>query len=190
MTPQRYMWHTHTCTHTSRLPPTAPNNVALSCSSTQKLDFLRVVGLTTVSRRDDLVQQKRRKRRRMLRERSPSPPVSQSKRTPPLPQLNTRFTPEEMDQAPELEDKKRFLTMFRLSHVTAQQRKGRRWKTTHQLGHSVRFISLYFTVVVLASTYSLLITSQLSLKLTPAPCKVLQHRYYIWIMSPLLVVSF
>lgn len=64
----------------------------------------------------------------MLRERSPSPPVSHSKRTPPLPQLNTRFTPEEMDQAPELEDKKRFLTMFRLSHVTAQQRKGSRCK--------------------------------------------------------------
>lgn len=68
----------------------------------------------------------------MLRERSPSPPVSHSKRTPPLPQLNTRFTPEEMDQAPELEEKKRFLTMFRLSHVTAQQRKGKRWKGAHQ----------------------------------------------------------
>lgn len=69
----------------------------------------------------------------MLRERSPSPPVSQSKRTPPLPQLNTRFTPEEMDQAPELEDKKRFLTMFRLSHVTAQQRKGKRCKLMHRM---------------------------------------------------------
>lgn len=69
----------------------------------------------------------------MLRERSPSPPVSHSKRTPPLPQLNTRFTPEEMDQAPELEDKKRFLTMFRLSHVTAQQRKGKRCKLMHQM---------------------------------------------------------
>uniref|UniRef100_H3DR57 Gse1 coiled-coil protein b n=1 Tax=Tetraodon nigroviridis TaxID=99883 RepID=H3DR57_TETNG len=91
--------------------------------STEKLDFLRVVGLTTVSRRDELMQQKRRKRRRMLRERSPSPAASHSKRTPPAPQLNTRFTPEEMDQAPELEDKKRFLTMFRLSHVTAQQRR-------------------------------------------------------------------
>lgn len=92
--------------------------------SVQKLDFLGVFGLTTMGRRDELVQQKRRKRRRMLREHSPSPPASQSKRTPP-PQLSTRFTPEEMDQAPELEDKKRFLTMFRLSHVTVQQRKGK-----------------------------------------------------------------
>lgn len=94
--------------------------------SAQKLDFLRLFGLTTVGRRDELVKQKRRKRRRMLRERSPSPPASQSKRTPPPPQLSTRFTPEEMDRAPELEDKKRFLTMFRLSHVTIQQRRGKR----------------------------------------------------------------
>lgn len=93
-------------------------------TSTQKLDFLGVFGLTTVGRRDEIVHQKRRKRRRMLRERSPSPPASQSKRTPPPAQLSTRFTPEEMDRAPELEDKKRFLTMFRLSHVTVQQRRG------------------------------------------------------------------
>lgn len=96
------------------------------CLSAQKVDFLGVFGLTTVGRRDVLVQQKRRKRRRMLRERSPSPPVSHSKRTPPPPQLSTRFTPEEMDRAPELEDKKRFLTMFRLSHVTIQQRRGKK----------------------------------------------------------------
>lgn len=92
--------------------------------STEKLDFLGAFSLTTVGRRDELVQQKRRKRRRMLRERSPSPPALHSKRTPPPPpQLSTRFTPEEMDRAPELEDKKRFLTMFRLSHVTIQQRR-------------------------------------------------------------------
>lgn len=94
------------------------------CLAAQKLNFFGVFGLTTMGRRDELVQQKRRKRRRMLRERSPSPPVSHSKRTPPPPQLSTRFTPEEMDRAPELEDKKRFLTMFRLSHVTVQQRRG------------------------------------------------------------------
>uniref|UniRef100_A0AAY4BCZ4 Genetic suppressor element-like domain-containing protein n=1 Tax=Denticeps clupeoides TaxID=299321 RepID=A0AAY4BCZ4_9TELE len=92
--------------------------------STEKVEFLCTVGLTTVSRRDDLMEQKRRKRRRMLRERSPSPPSVQSKRAPPpLPPLSTRFTPEEMDNAPELEDKKRFLTMFSLSHVTVQQRR-------------------------------------------------------------------
>lgn len=69
----------------------------------------------------------------MLRERSPSPPASQSKRTPPPPpHLSTRFTPEEMDRAPELEDKKRFLTMFRLSHVTVQQRKGEKVSYTDE----------------------------------------------------------
>ena len=95
--------------------------------SAQKLEFLGAFSLTTVGRRDELVQQKRRKRRRMLRERSPSPPALHSKRTPPPPpQLSTRFTPEEMDRAPELEDKKRFLTMFRLSHVTIQQRRGKK----------------------------------------------------------------
>lgn len=102
--------------------------------SAQKLEFLGVFGLTTVGRRDELVQQKRRKRRRMLRERSPSPPASHSKRTPPPPpQLSTRFTPEEMDRAPELEDKKRFLTMFRLSHVTIQQRRGKRVQSKAQI---------------------------------------------------------
>eukprot|EP00063_Salmo_salar_P007530 XP_013982365.1 PREDICTED: genetic suppressor element 1-like [Salmo salar] len=60
----------------------------------------------------------------MLRERSPSPPAVLSKRTPPPPApLSTHFTPEEMDRAPELEDKKRFLTMFSLSHVSVQQRR-------------------------------------------------------------------
>uniref|UniRef100_G3PTY9 Gse1 coiled-coil protein n=1 Tax=Gasterosteus aculeatus TaxID=69293 RepID=G3PTY9_GASAC len=92
--------------------------------STEKVDFLGAFGLTTVGRRDELVQQKRRKRRRRLRERSPSPPFSHSKRTPPPPpQLSTRFTPEEMNRAPELEDKKRFLNTFKLSHVTIHQRR-------------------------------------------------------------------
>uniref|UniRef100_A0A4W5QGU7 Genetic suppressor element-like domain-containing protein n=1 Tax=Hucho hucho TaxID=62062 RepID=A0A4W5QGU7_9TELE len=60
----------------------------------------------------------------MLRERSPSPPAVLSKRTPPPPApLSTHFTPEEMDRVPELEDKKRFLTMFSLSHVSVQQRR-------------------------------------------------------------------
>ncbi|KAJ3593907.1 hypothetical protein NHX12_006240 [Muraenolepis orangiensis] len=79
--------------------------------SSEKMDFLGVFSLTTVGRRDELVQQKRRKRRRMLRERSPSPggPPSAKRAPPPLPPapppLSTRFTPEEMDRAPELEDK-------------------------------------------------------------------------------------
>lgn len=153
------------CTAICRPPLTVAHNITPFCFFTQKLDFLRVVGLTTVSRRDELMQQKRRKRRRMLRERSPSPPVSHAKRTPPLPQLNTRFTPEEMDQAPELEDKKRFLTMFRLSHVTAQQRKGKRCKLVHPMcAEDADQLSLLFhEVVAVPSSYSLLNTSQPSL---------------------------
>lgn len=108
----------------------------------QKLDFLGVFGLTTMGRREELVHQKRRKRRRMLRERSPSPPASQSKRTPPPPpQLSTRFTPEDMDRAPQLEDKKRFLTMFKLSHVTTQQRRGRRESPASVKASSLTFHS-------------------------------------------------
>lgn len=83
----------------------------------------------------------------MLRERSPSPPASHSKRTPPPPppQLSTRFTPEEMDRAPELEDKKRFLTMFRLSHVTVQQRRGKRTPSTlHLLTSQLAVVSLVY----------------------------------------------
>ncbi|KAG7473547.1 hypothetical protein MATL_G00097040 [Megalops atlanticus] len=60
----------------------------------------------------------------MLRERSPSPPAVQSKRqTRPPPPLSTRYTAEQMNSAPELEDKKKFLTMFSLSHVDIQQRR-------------------------------------------------------------------
>lgn len=102
----------------------------------------------------------------MLRERSPSPPVSHAKRSPPLPQLNTHFTPEEMDQAPELEDKKRFLTMFRLSHVTAQQRKGKSCKLVHPMctEDADQLLSLLFhEAVAVPSSYSLLNTSQPSL---------------------------
>lgn len=62
-----------------------------------------------------------------MRERSPSPVSAQSKRqTPPTPAstLSTRYTPEEMDRAPELENKKHFLTMFNLNHVSQEQRIG------------------------------------------------------------------
>uniref|UniRef100_A0AAY4B4J9 Genetic suppressor element-like domain-containing protein n=1 Tax=Denticeps clupeoides TaxID=299321 RepID=A0AAY4B4J9_9TELE len=92
--------------------------------STEKLAFLSVVGLTTLSKRDAVLQQKRRKRRRMLRERSRSPPVLPAKRQAPAPPpLATHFTAEEMDLTPELEDKKRFLNAFNLSHVSQQQRR-------------------------------------------------------------------
>lgn len=71
----------------------------------------------------------------MLRERSPSPPAVASKRLPPP--LSTRFTPEEMDNSPELEAKKRFLTMFSLNHLSTQQRKGTKGLThTHTHTHN------------------------------------------------------
>ncbi|CAB1313716.1 unnamed protein product [Coregonus sp. 'balchen'] len=98
-----------------------------------KVCFLRVCGLTTLAHRDQLLHQKRRKRRRMLRERSTSPPAVRGKRkTPPppvapAPPLSTTLTPEEMNCTPHLEDKKDFLNMFSLSHVTSQQRRD----TTH-----------------------------------------------------------
>ena len=101
------------------------------------MDFLGVFGLTTVARKDQLLQQKRRKRRRMLRERSPSPSAVQAKRSAQAPPpLSTRFTPEEMNRAPELEDKKRFLNMFSLSHVTLQQRRGNILHPTHYTLHT------------------------------------------------------
>ncbi|CAB1343282.1 unnamed protein product, partial [Coregonus sp. 'balchen'] len=99
-------------------------------TSSEKVCFLHVCGLTTLAHRDQLLHQKRRKRRRMLRERSVSPPPVQGKRkTPrptvaPLPPLSTTLTPEELNCFPQLEDKKHFLNMLSLSHVTIQQRRG------------------------------------------------------------------
>ncbi|XP_051726961.1 genetic suppressor element 1 isoform X3 [Ctenopharyngodon idella] len=90
--------------------------------STEKVEFLQMFDLTTLARREEMMEVKRRKRRRMLRERSPSPPAVQSKRPTSAP-LITRFTPEDMNNSPELEDKKRFLTIFSLNHVTQQQRR-------------------------------------------------------------------
>lgn len=81
--------------------------------------------LTTLARREEMMEVKRRKRRRMLRERSPSLPAVQTKRPTPAP-LITRFTPEDMNNTPELEEKKRFLTIFSLNHITQQQRRGTR----------------------------------------------------------------
>jgi len=73
-----------------------------------------------------LLSQKRRKRRRMLRERSPSPPTVQNKRRTPSPRLplSTRYSPDEMNNSPNFEEKKRFLTIFNLTHISAEKRKG------------------------------------------------------------------
>uniref|UniRef100_A0A673HAT6 Genetic suppressor element 1-like n=1 Tax=Sinocyclocheilus rhinocerous TaxID=307959 RepID=A0A673HAT6_9TELE len=90
--------------------------------STEKVEFLQMFDLTTLARREEMMEVKRRKRRRMLRERSLSPPAVQTKRPTPAP-LITRFTPEDMNNSPELEEKKCFLTIFSLNHVTQQQRR-------------------------------------------------------------------
>lgn len=99
------------------------------CLSPKKVDFLRVCGLTTLAHRDELLARKRRKRRRMMRERSLSPPAVRGKRkasspsTPTAP-LTTQYSAEQMDSTPELDEKKDFLLMFNLSHVSPQQRRG------------------------------------------------------------------
>ncbi|XP_017399141.1 genetic suppressor element 1 isoform X6 [Cebus imitator] len=94
-------------------------------TSSEKLEFLQLFGLTTQQQKEELVAQKRRKRRRMLRERSPSPPTVQSKRQTPSPRLalSTRYSPDEMNNSPNFEEKKKFLTIFNLTHISAEKRK-------------------------------------------------------------------
>ncbi|KAM9854688.1 genetic suppressor element 1-like [Aulostomus maculatus] len=94
-------------------------------TSSEKLDFLRVFDLGTRAHRDKLLARKRRKRRRMMRERSPSPLAAQGKKkavTPTAP-LSTPYTAEQMDSTHQLQEKKDFLHMFKLSHVSPQQRR-------------------------------------------------------------------
>lgn len=64
-----------------------------------------------------------------MRERSPSPPAVQGKKKAPSTStsttpLTTPYTAEQMDSAPKLQEKKDFLLMFNLSHVSPQQRRG------------------------------------------------------------------
>lgn len=63
----------------------------------------------------------------MLGERSPSPPMIQNKRQTPSPRLAlfTRYSPDEMNNSPNFEEKKKFLTIFNLTHISAEKRKGR-----------------------------------------------------------------
>ncbi|XP_058622761.1 genetic suppressor element 1 isoform X3 [Onychostoma macrolepis] len=94
-------------------------------ASTEKTEFLCLFGLTTLSKRDELLEMKRRKRRMMLQERVPSPSAVPNKRktlSPPHSPLSTRFTPEEMNRTEELDDKKHFLSIFSLSHVSQEER--------------------------------------------------------------------
>ncbi|XP_075694413.1 genetic suppressor element 1 isoform X3 [Rhinoderma darwinii] len=93
-------------------------------TSSEKLEFFQIFGLTTQQEKERILQQKRRKRRRMLRERSPSPPIQSKRQTPsPHSPLSTRFSPDELNNSPNLEEKKKFLTFFDLSHVSAEQRR-------------------------------------------------------------------
>nr|XP_058901473.1 genetic suppressor element 1 isoform X3 [Kogia breviceps] len=94
-------------------------------TSSEKLEFLQLFGLTTQQQKEELLTQKRRKRRRMLRERSPSPPTVQSKRQTPSPRLalSTRYSPDEMNSSPNFEEKRRFLTIFNLTHISTEKRK-------------------------------------------------------------------
>ncbi|XP_006888929.1 PREDICTED: genetic suppressor element 1 [Elephantulus edwardii] len=94
-------------------------------TSSEKLEFLQLFGLTTQQQKEELLMQKRRKRRRMLRERSPSPPAVQCKRQSPSPRLalSTRYSPDEMNSSPNFEEKKKFLTIFNLTHISAEKRK-------------------------------------------------------------------
>ncbi|VFV26841.1 Hypothetical predicted protein [Lynx pardinus] len=94
-------------------------------TSSEKLEFLQLFGLTTQQQKEELLTQKRRKRRRMLRERSPSPPTVQNKRQTPSPRLalSTRYSPDDMNNSPNFEEKKKFLTIFNLTHVSAEKRK-------------------------------------------------------------------
>ena len=117
--------------------------------SSKKVNFLRVCGLTTLAHRDELLARKRRKRRRMMRERSLSPPAVSGKRkasspsTPTNP-LTTPYSAEQMDSTPELEEKKDFLLMFNLSHVSPQQRRGNNLFNIH----------IYTSYVLLCSLHS------------------------------------
>lgn len=93
-------------------------------TSSEKLEFFQIFGLTTQQEKERILQQKRRKRRRMMRERSQSPPIQSKRQTPsPHSPLSTRFSPDELNNSPNLEEKKKFLTFFDLSHVSAEKRK-------------------------------------------------------------------
>ncbi|XP_072365894.1 genetic suppressor element 1-like isoform X2 [Scyliorhinus torazame] len=92
----------------------------------RKMLFLGAVGLTTQSRKEEVKWQKMRKRRRMLRERSPPPLYLEKKRHPPLPPprvCSIIHSPEELNRAADFEEKKQFLALFNLKHLTAAQRK-------------------------------------------------------------------
>uniref|UniRef100_A0A8C4YZC3 Genetic suppressor element-like domain-containing protein n=1 Tax=Gadus morhua TaxID=8049 RepID=A0A8C4YZC3_GADMO len=93
-------------------------------ASSEKVEFLGALGLTTQRHRSEILERKRRKWRRMMKERSPSPPPAAQGRKKRCPSpLTTPYTAAQMDSSPALEEKKGFLQMFSLAHVTPQQRR-------------------------------------------------------------------
>lgn len=90
-----------------------------------------------------------------MRERSLSPQTVRGKRKVPSPAklrtpLTTPYSAEQMDSTPELEEKKDFLLMFNLSHVSPQQRRGNNIlcslhsEKKHQFFYSVLMCTEFF----------------------------------------------
>lgn len=84
-----------------------------------------------------------------MRERSVSPPAVQGKRKAPSPStliapLTTPYSAEQMDNTPELEEKKDFLLMFNLSHVSPQQRRGNNLLIIHKHFQHATLLSSHF----------------------------------------------
>lgn len=117
------------------------------------MDFLRVCGLTTLARRDDLLARKRRKRRRLMRECSLSPPPAHCKRKTPSPPsapapMTTPYTAEQMNSTPDMEEKRDFLLMFDLSHVSPQQRRGTSSLQTPELHLNLFTLDIIWNTVI------------------------------------------
>ncbi|XP_072139154.1 genetic suppressor element 1-like [Mobula birostris] len=90
-----------------------------------KMLFLRAVGLTTQSKKDQVIQEKTTKQHRTLRVQSPSPLCLEQKQCSPLPpQVDSlSHSPVELNKASDFEEKKQFLALFNLKHLSTAQRK-------------------------------------------------------------------
>ncbi|XP_072880183.1 genetic suppressor element 1-like isoform X1 [Hemitrygon akajei] len=91
----------------------------------RKMLFLRAVGLTTQSISDKVIQEKMTKQHRALRGHSPSPLCLEQKQCSPLPSQvdSLSHSPDELNKASDFEEKKQFLALFNLKHLSTAQRK-------------------------------------------------------------------
>ncbi|XP_032872907.1 genetic suppressor element 1-like isoform X1 [Amblyraja radiata] len=88
----------------------------------RKMLLLGAMGLTTQSKKDEVIEQRMRRRRQLLRERSPSPLGLEQKPLPPqLPYL--KLSPRELNKTSDFEEKKQFLALFNLKHLNPAQKK-------------------------------------------------------------------